>query len=322
MADEKDPKTAVLDEPEVTDDDPNAPDDEGEEFPGADKIRSGRLASDSDEDEDDEEEGETEEGGEEAPEATQTTETTGTPEPEDKGGEPPEKPGEEKPPEKVFTQTDVERIVQERLSRDRKAQAVRELEARTGKTVDQLLAEQREARKQELALEKGMSEEDAEHYLTMEEENRLLKAQQQEAEERKREYERMAEYTRQRTVYESSPDIPADLKPFVREYLTQIDEFADHGRKNLDFSVAATFVLGQNVPKIIAKLNADWQKKLDAKEQEVLRNVQRRGEVKPAEAAAGGAEPGPVLSQREKRAAALLGISEKAYAKQKQRTGR
>lgn len=206
------------------------------------------------------------EAGEAKPEATKGTKPDAAAE----GKEPPAQPAAEEKPatdggdtpkEKLLTQAEVDRIIGERLARERAAINRRVQEA-TGKTLDQLLEEQRQARIRQAQEQFAMSPQEAEAYVRLQEENARLKAEREELERARAE----AEYLRAKAELAS--------KPFFAQFESEIEnlyqQFARNGH-NVPLSQVYTYVIGQKAA------NGELQQLIEqAAEQKAIRLAERQ----------------------------------------------
>lgn len=311
------------DDPNVTDDDPNAPDDDdaGDDEPvlGGDELtrrllggpkvvgeeRAEAAVKGEPEDEEDPEEDPeaepAEEPDEDAEADPETPDTPGaeTPEPE------PEIPEEDRP---KFSQRDLEQKIAERLARDRKAKTLRDLEALTGKTAEQLLEEQRSAKVGEVAYEHGWDEATAKKYVEEQEELQRLRAERQQTQEERERLERMNAYTTAKNAWQANPKISDKKRALAKKYTADIDAFSDFG-KGVAYEVAVDFIIGQKVDELLAENG-------QATEQKVLRNVEKRERVKPAKAKGGAASAEPEMTKHERLfSAAILGTGKESEYK-------
>jgi len=204
---------------------------------------------------------------------------------------------------KTFTEEDVNRIIQERLARDRKSQAVRELEQITGMGIDDIIAYTRNNKIEARAEELGISTDEARAML--EKEERLAKIEQELAEER-----RQREFITKTIAYNQAKAKYAN-NPLIKKYEKEIDAFSGNGMI-ADFEVAMNYILGQKVidGEILNDIKA-------AAEQKTLANVAKRSKVAPEKGGQGGVSLASSLTKQEKLIAAALGISPKEYARNK-----
>ena len=238
--------------------------------------------------------------GEEGQEEEAATETAS----EEKQEETPPAQAEtqpEQPPQRLFTQADVDRIVQERLARDRKIRQLRELEQLAGMDLEGILAHVKENQVKAIAEEKGISEEDARHIVENQERLRRLEEEMQ-AERAYREHlARTMAYQQAKMRYMNNP--------LVKKYEAEIDAFSQHGLL-VDFEPAMNYIIGQHA------LMGDLLKDVKATtQQQVLAEIAKRGKVAP-EAQANAAPQAISLTPEQKRYARALGVSEKEYAEE------
>lgn len=318
----------------VEDDDPDAPDEEDAPAPkrtarpAAKPTRAATVDDDGDGDDEDDEDapavpagvrerveaklkgkdkgkdkgarpaGESEE---EAPE----TDASSEPAPEGKG-KPPVKPAE-----KTFTQAQLDQFVEARLARDRQARD-KELQAATGKTLEQLRADTKERRVQELQLEKGLDEDTARDVAEKEAKVRDLEAKDQDASRERELTQRTRAYQDQRNAMLSDGKLHPTVRALADQFADEIDEFAGRGTE-VPFEGAVTWVLGQKI------LSGELFEKLDAAtEQRTLAAVVKRGKVAP-ETPTGAPANRITLTPIQKQVARRMGVTDERYAAQQSR---
>lgn len=281
MPDEKKP----ADLPGVEVDDPTIPDDEAE--PTADDVTA--LL-----------EGEEEADDEKEPAGKKADEPPKEPDKPKAEEKPAEKPPE-KPQGKTFTEADLERILKDRLARDR-AVRDREIQAATGKTLDQLKAEAKANAIEELQAETGWDEARARAHVEERERLRQLEAEHAEVAREREVLKRMMVYQQQKVKSQHASN------PLAQQYADEIDQFSEFGA-SVDYDVAVAFVLGQKVlAGEVLKTTAQ------ATEQKVIRDMERKAKAAP-EAATSSAPTSTSLTPIQRAVARNLGISEQAYAK-------
>lgn len=276
--------------PDTEDDNPETPDD--------DEVDLESLLAEVEEDIEDEEE---EDGDEE----------NGEDKGEEEGGEPAAKPDSTNPPsaqtnqsqEKLFTQADIDRIVQERLARDRKSQAVKELEQITGMEINAILDYARQNKVAARAEELGISQDEARRIIENEERVARLEEEQRIQAEHNQAIMRAIAYQQAKSRYLNDP--------LVKKYEREIDNFAQGGLA-LDFEPAMNFILGEKLRsgELLNEIQAGTEKK-------TLANLSKRAKVAPEKGTQAGVSASG-LTNVEKRIAAALGISPKEYAAQKE----
>lgn len=296
-------KTANL--PDVVDDDPNAPDDDadledGEENPDFAALLGEEESSDSDEPGADDRKAASKEKT--PPEGQETPEPAM------------EKPPAE-PPKVDITpeiQAIINRSIENRLARDREVRE-KEFERRiftaTGKTLQQIEAEQKQQRVQQRVNELGIDEEQAKAWVETEEENRRLKAEREELQRREQDLAKERATLQRTTAYEvtkkqflDDPNVDSKVKTLVKRYAADIDAWSNSGE--IDFVTSAQVILGSKIADILK--NAET-----ATEQKVIRNVSERGKVAPE-------APGPTqnvtVPAEVRRMGRNLGLSDKEIA--------
>lgn len=204
-------------------------------------------------------------------------------------------------------QAHINQIIEDRMKRDRKSAEVRELEAATGKTITQILQEQREARIQEVALENGWDEQRATAHVNSEQRLRDLEAREIETTRLQDELVRKTAYTQAKAEYHNHAEVDPVLKQYAKQFAPDIDAFSKEGMQ-VDYPVATTYVLGTKLPQIIKAVEA-------AVEQRVLKSVQTRGAVRPE--SGGVATPTQSLTPAERQMAKRLGVAEKDWLSNK-----
>lgn len=210
--------------------------------------------------------------------------------------------GQAVPTQPLFTQADLERIIGERLARDRKVQAVRELEMVAGKSLEEIVAEKRSQRLQEIAERYGVDEEEARRLLESEEKAKRLELEYRELEQRQNDLARLITYHAQKMQHMSNP--------LAKRYEKEVDEFTNHGIY-VDFGTGLAYVLGQKL--LSGELMRDLQ---TAVEQRTIANIDKRSRAAP-EAGTNVKPAGSTLTPEEKRLAISLGISPKEWAAEK-----
>lgn len=274
----------------VEEDDPMLPDeDETEEFDPS------LFADDEDEDEgaDDEPASEDEDAGDSE---TGEEEPVGQDEPEAEQ----EAKGKD---ERLFTQADVERIIEQRLGRDRKAKTVRELEAILGKPLEEFIDDVRRQKIEEIADRYGLSEEEARQFIEQQAQLREFQQRQKELEEQQKIIQAKLQYVEDKRRAMSDPR----RAQLIRQFEAEIDQIAE--QFNVPFDVAARYVIGDKM------LSGDLTGRLEeAAKQRVLRS--KDNAAAPVSGRSGGAS-GPVLTPAERALAKALGLSAQEWAEEK-----
>lgn len=275
----------------VEEDDPLLPDeDEAEEF-------DSELFADEDEDEDAGDAGdEPASDGEDVDEGAESTE-----EPADQGE--PEAEQTKGKDERLFTQADVERIIEQRLGRDRKAKTVRELEAIIGKPLEEFVEEVRRQQVEAIADKYGITEEEAREFLEQQAQLREFQQRQKELEEQQKIIQAKLQYVEDKRRAMSDPR----RAQLIRQFEDEIDQIAE--QFNVPFDVAARYVIGDKM------LSGDLTGRLEeAAKQRVLRS--KDNAAAPVSGRSGGAS-GPVLTPAERALAKALGLSAQEWAEEK-----
>lgn len=228
-------------------------------------------------------------------------------------------PAGAEPPERTFTQEQVNQIVQERLARtkyqnEKVLEAVQALEAIHGKSLDQILASARQQQVNMLADEYGIDPQEAMRIVQDRERLTLLEKQEKEHRERLAQIEAQTKYLTEKQEYLAKhPDKAA----FVRKYEREIDQVANGGEARVDFEVALAFVLGQKL--LDGEVIEDVKRQT---EQKVLRNVQKRQKAKPVGTGGAGSDPTAGLTAFERRMAKEFGLTPQEVAAEKRRLAR
>lgn len=232
--------------------------------------------------EDDEEEDETEEEAEEG-------EAHG-------GQESPKQPGKLVIPPEL--QPEVDRIVRERLARDRKAPLVAELESLYGQPIEAILPQmkaqhkaQLEAQVKQYAEANGLTDELARDLLETKTQLQTIRYQSQQSQ-------------RQAAIAKQKAELRAE--PFFKELEADVDDLVA-GDSNLDFRTAFIYLRGERVPQLLKKQDA-------ATEQRVIGDVRKRAKTKVASQTTSG-ETTAGLSESNRRWAKIFGIPESELAK-------
>jgi len=280
--------------PGVEDDNPLVPDDE-------EISLKGLLGADEDEEEDEKEDGEHEPTDEDDEAITEAVaEKNEEVKEEEKPVETP--PTEEPPKEKLFTQAEIDRIIGERLARDKKVQLVRELETEAGLDMEAIVTHVRNNRIQNTAEQMGVTEDEARKIIEAQEKSQKLEAELNEVKQKQ-------ELFTKNTVY--AQDKAKQINnPLVKKYEKEIDAFSNQGAL-VDFNTAMRYVIGTKVME--GELLKDVK---TATEQRVLRDVNTRSKttsVSTGKATAGGVV---TLTKEQQKYARILGLSDKEYGEE------
>lgn len=225
--------------------------------------------------------------------------------PEDK----PEDGSEDKKPETskvIFTpeqQAYVDRLIGDRLARERQVRD-KELQAATGKTLDQLKAEAKAARVEELQTLTGMDEGQAADIAEKEARLREFEARQEELRQQQEAMKAVTSYQQGKAKLISDP--------WAKKFEAEIDEFAQGGLAGIDFETAMNYVIGQKLRS--GEVLKDPKRVV---EQKVIRDIEKRGRVAPVTAS--GSPQTVSLSAQEREMAANLGLTAAEYAAEKAR---
>ncbi len=284
----------------VEDDDPNFLDDQLEEEELMDEEESEEAAED--------EEGNEEE--DEGQDQQQTQEQT----------QEQEQKKVEIPPE---LQPEVNRIVSERLARDRKARGdvegrfsqvksvVQAFENKMGlslpEIMEQLDRSEVEKTAQEYMDEYAMTEEEANKLAQERHETQSVKQRMQQYEQRQRQQVTAFGYNAAKAARAANPK----LGPLIRQYEREIDAVSNNGHL-ADFDVALNYVLGEKVKS--GELTEALQ---SGAEQKTMANIKNRGKTAPIGASQRGQSSDSDLTPEERRVAKAFGMTTKEYQKYK-----
>ena len=221
---------------------------------------------------------------------------------------------EEEPPKsetKLFTQEDIDRIIGERLARERRIQEERAIQEADARKQEQEMNRWWGNRQQEQIkrwTDLGYEEEVAVN-LAREDVAREYRLWQ--AEERLRQYEVQQQQGSKTTQYMTDRNEYIAKNPLAAKYIQEIDDFAQNGLV-LDFQTAMKFVLGD---KLIAGDLLDSIK--TTTEQKTLANVSKRSKMSVEKGGSAATAGAGSLNKSEIAMAKRLGISPKEYAKNK-----
>ena len=221
---------------------------------------------------------------------------------------------EEEPPKsetKLFTQEDIDRIIGERLARERRIQEERAIQEADARKQEQEMNRWWGNRQQEQIkrwTDLGYEEEVAVN-LAREDVAREYRLWQ--AEERLRQYEVQQQQGSKTTQYMTDRNEYIAKNPLAAKYIQEIDDFAQNGLV-LDFQTAMKFVLGD---KLIAGDLLDSIK--TTTEQKTLANVSKRSKMSVEKGGSAATAGAGSLNKSEIAMAKRLGISPKDYAKNK-----
>lgn len=221
---------------------------------------------------------------------------------------------EEEPPKsetKLFTQEDIDRIIGERLARERRIQEERAIQEADARKQEQEMNRWWGNRQQEQIkrwTDLGYEEEVA---VNLAREDVAKEYRLWQAEERLRQYEVQQQQRSKTTQYMTDRNEYIAKNPLAAKYIQEIDDFAQNGSV-LDFQTAMKFVLGD---KLIAGDLLDSIK--TTTEQKTLANVSKRSKMSVEKGGSAATAGAGSLNKSELAMAKRLGISPKEYAKNK-----
>ncbi len=231
----------------------------------------------------------------------------------------PTKPKDTPPPgEKLFTKAEIEAMFQDRINRDPYRATGRQLEQKTGMTLQQL-NEYADKQQEEEEVKKY-----ADEYMVDEE---VARRHVREARENKRYKEELPQMQRQNQVTQGQlnyiNDKARDMSnPYVRKYAAEIDAFAQNGQA-CGFEAAKNYVIGQ---KVLSGEITDAVKRGTTKK--TLADIEKQKRTGLMQGGVGGkSDPHGDVDPFQKQIAAQLGvplkevIAERARI-QRERTGR
>lgn len=206
--------------------------------------------------------------------------------------------------------TEVNRIIPERLARDRKTQQVAQLEQLTGMDLEGItktvIDNMVEAKSEEL----GIGKEEARAIITDKLENVGLKAERAAEKQQQEEVNaamQQVNYLKDKTNYMAKPK----LNRILKQYESEIDAFTQNG-KILSFEDGMKYVLGSKLAtgELLQKVQA-------GAEQKAVRSANKKSKAAPQSKSTGAKPDTVALTKEEKIIAANLGISAKEYAAEK-----
>ena len=219
---------------------------------------------------------------------------------------------EEEPPKsetKLFTQEDIDRIIGERLARERRIQEERAMQEAEAKKQEQEMNRWWGNRQQEQIkrwTDLGYEEEVAVN-LAREDVAREYRLWQ--AEERLRQYEVQQQQSSKKSVYMAERAKAITENPLIKKYIDEIDDLAQNGTA-LDFELAANQIKGKYHEQEMAAL-------AERIEQKTLANVSKRSKMSVEKGGSAATAGAGSLNKSELAMAKRLGISPKEYAKNK-----
>lgn len=220
---------------------------------------------------------------------------------------------------------ELNRIIPQRLARDRKTQQVQELEQITGMTLEQIREQVIENAVIDTADRMGISEEEAREIVKQKHENAGYKAEKQTKAEEEAELSeamKQVKYLESKTEYTRQPRLARIL---TKEVVDQIDDFTKNG-KILSFEDGAKYILGDQVVngKLASKMQA-------GAEQKAKRSAATSGGKATPKGGGGAAKSDGIgsLTRQDRFMASMLGVDPRDWAaekiniqKDKQRKGR
>jgi len=205
---------------------------------------------------------------------------------------------------------EVNRIIPQRLARDRKTQQVQELEMLAGMSLEDIRGQVYQNKVSDTAEQMGISEEEAKKIVDQQYENAGLKAEKTSKEQQEAEVSaamRKVQYLQDKTDYTKKPKLARIL---TKDILAEIDTFTQKGSA-LPFEDGLKYVLGSKLAtgELIEKVQAGAVNKAKATATVRAATPQSKG--------SGNKSEGVTLTRQEKIMAANLGVSEKEFAAEK-----
>jgi len=208
---------------------------------------------------------------------------------------------------------ELNRIIPQRLSRDRKTQQVQELEQITGMTLEQIREQVIENAVIDTADRMGISEDEAREIVMQKHENAGYKAEKQTKAQEEAELSeamKQVQYLESKTEYTRQPRLARIL---TKEVVAQIDDFTKNG-KILSFKDGAQYILGQKLVEgeLLSKMQA-------GAEQKAKRSAATSGGKATPKGGGGSSKSYGTgsLSRQERLIAAQLGVDPKEFAAEK-----
>jgi hypothetical protein len=208
---------------------------------------------------------------------------------------------------------ELNRIIPQRLSRDRKTQQVQELEQITGMTLEQIREQVIENAVIDTADRMGISEDEAREIVMQKHENAGYKAEKQTKAQEEAELSeamKQVQYLESKTEYTRQPRLARIL---TKEVVAQIDDFTKNG-KILSFKDGAQYILGQKLVEgeLLSKMQA-------GAEQKAKRSAATSGGKATPKGGGGSSKSDGTgsLSRQERLIAAQLGVDPKEFAAEK-----
>ena len=208
---------------------------------------------------------------------------------------------------------ELNRIIPQRLSRDRKTQQVQELEQITGMTLEQIREQVIENAVIDTADRMGISEDEAREIVMQKYENAGYKAEKQTKAQEEAELSeamKQVQYLESKTEYTRQPRLARIL---TKEVVAQIDDFTKNGTI-LSFKDGAQYILGQKLVEgeLLSKMQA-------GAEQKAKRSAATSGGKATPKGGGGSSKSDGTgsLSRQERLIAAQLGVDPKEFAAEK-----
>jgi len=284
---------------DVIDDDPNLPDDDtsadiDDAAEDLEEDASDDFTDGTDKDLDDTQDDEADDGTEkdkQPPAQTQQTQKT---------------PG---PKMVTMTQEELDRIISDRLERDRRVredqERQRQQQAQQQQQFTQWYNNELAAQTKFYADNLGLDDETAAILAKKDVDNQVRIMQAEQASKQSQE----SWQTQQKiTKYQQDKIEAVSKNPLVAKYIKEIDAFAQNGIAGVDFMVATKYVLGEKIAsgELLDTVTS-------AVEQKTLKNVGKRQKIGVEKDSQPGASTAPKLTPEQRRICRNLGISEKLY---------
>lgn len=208
---------------------------------------------------------------------------------------------------------ELNRIIPQRLARDRKTQQVQELEQITGMTLEQIREQVIENAVIDTADRMGISEDEAREIVIQKHENAGYKAEKQTKAQEEAELSaamKQVKYLESKTEYTRQPRLARIL---TKEVVAQIDDFTKNGTI-LSFKDGVQYILGQKLVEgeLLTKMQA-------GAEQKAKRSAATSGGKATPKGGGGSSKSDGTgsLSRQERLIAAQLGVDPKEFAAEK-----
>jgi len=152
-------------------------------------------------------------------------------------------------------------IAKERKREDSAVRKLRDLQAATGMDPDKLLESHRARQIEHLVTEQNLSEEAARELVISREKAALYESREAERQREHEEQTKTTAYRQQKLDFVADAKQPDIYKKALQKFGTEIDQFSDYGR-GVDFDVALKYVAGLHLPEIQSELQADYEAKI------------------------------------------------------------